>query len=426
MHEPQRNQPQAVHFGAGNIGRGFIGALLAESGYFVVFADVNKNLVKELNAHDSYEVHVLDEKERTEEIHSFAGASSQADEISRFIASSHTRLITTAVGPTTLEKIAPAIAKGLMQRRRVNAGALNVIACENMVGQTETLGKYVQSHLSDEDSAWLSDHIGFANCSVDRIVPASAPPSSPSPSSQSQSQPPHPHAENPLDVGVEDFSEWAVDKTALRAPIDPPVQGMTLTDSLQAYIERKLFTLNCGHAITAYLGFVHGLDRIDQALANEDVLRDVRGALGEAGAALVKKHGFDAEEHRRYVERVLVRFANPKLHDDVERVGRQPLRKLARGDRLLGPTVMARTYDLPIDHLARGIAAVFLFDVKDDPQSVELIGKVDQAGIDRAVAEYVGFEADGDEHGKIVAAYKELKTKRKDRRSNVRQKDFAQ
>ncbi|KAH9987941.1 mannitol-1-phosphate 5-dehydrogenase [Russula compacta] len=418
MHEPQANQPQAVHFGAGNIGRGFIGALLAESGYFVVFADVNKNLVKELNAHESYEVHVLDEKERTEEIHSFAGASSQADDVSRFIASSHTRLITTAVGPTTLEKIAPAIAKGLTQRRRANAGALNVIACENMVGQTETLGKYVQSHLSDEDNAWLSDHIGFANCSVDRIVPAPALPSS--------SSPPHPHVENPLDVGVEDFSEWAVDETALRAPIDPPVQGMTLTDSLLAYIERKLFTLNCGHAITAYLGFVHGLDRIDQALANEDVLRDVRGALGEAGAALVKKHGLDAEEHRQYVERVLARFANPKLHDDVERVGRQPLRKLARGDRLLGPTVMARTYDLPIDHLARGIAAVFLFDVKDDPQSVELIGKVDQVGIERAVAEYAGFEPDSDEHGKIVAAYKEFETKRKDRRSNVRLEDFAQ
>jgi len=396
MQEQQRNQPQAVHFGAGNIGRGFIGALLSESGYFVVFADVDKKLIKELNSHESYEVHVLDEKERTEEIHSFTGSSSQANEVSHFIASPRTRMITTAVGPSILEKIAPAIAKGLKERRVANAGRLNVIACENMVGQTETLGKFVRHHLSEDENAWLSENIGFANCSVDRIVPA----------------PSSPHAENPLDVGVEDFSEWAVDQSALRAPIDPPVQGMTLTGSLQAYIERKLFTLNCGHAIAAYLGFVHGLDRIDQAIENEEVLEDVRGALREGGAALVKKHGLDAREHERYVERVLARFANPKLHDDVERVGRQPLRKLAKGDRLLGPTVMAREYGLPIDHLARGIAAAFLFDVKDDPQSVELTRRVDQVGIERAVTEYTGFGADSDEHAKIISAYKELKGKR--------------
>ena len=264
-----------------------------------------------------------------------------------------------------------------------------------MVGQTQTLKKYVQSHLSDEENAWLSEHIGFANCSVDRIIPA-----------------PTSRYANNLDVSVEEFSEWIVDETLLRAPIDPPVQGMTLTNSLQAYIERKLFTLNCGHAITAYLGFVHGLERVDQALANKEIMEDVRGALRESGAALVKKHGFDAKEHERYVERVFSRFTNPKLHDDVERVGRQPLRKLSKGDRLLGPTAMARVYGLPIDHLARGIAAALLFDVKSDPQSTEMIARINEIGIERAVAEYTGFEEGSEVHDKIIMAYKELKAKR--------------
>jgi mannitol-1-phosphate 5-dehydrogenase len=395
MQEPQANQPQAVHFGAGNIGRGFIGALLTESGYFVVFADIDKNLIKELNSHNSYQIHVLSEKGRTEKVHSFTGASSQKAEVPHAIANPRTRLITTAVGPTILEKIAPVIAEGLKGRRLANAGALNVIACENMVGQTQTLKKYVQSHLSDEENAWLSEHIGFANCSVDRIIPA-----------------PTSRYANNLDVSVEEFSEWIVDETLLRSPIDPPVQGMILTDSLQAYIERKLFTLNCGHAITAYLGFVHGLQRVDQALANKEIMEDVRGALRESGAALVKKHGFGAEEHERYVERVFSRFTNPKLHDDVERVGRQPLRKLSKGDRLLGPTAMARVYGLPIDNLARGIAAVFLFDVKSDLQSTEMIARINEIGIERAVAEYTGFEEGSEVHDKIITAYKELKAKR--------------
>ena len=391
MHERQANQPQVVHFGAGNIGRGFIGALLAESGYFVVFADVDTKLIKELNWHDSYEVHVLDEIERTEEIHSYSGILSQTDDVLHAIAQPHTRLITTAVGVNVLARIAPMIAKGLQERRAAGDGSLNIIACENMVGQTEMLGKHVRRYLSDEENAWLADNIGFANCSVDRIVPAP------------------PMMENPLDIGVEDFSEWAVDRHALRTPITPPVRGMTLTDSLTAYIERKLYTLNCAHAIAAYLGFAYGLEMIDQALANPAILQDVRGALGESGAALVRKHGFDESEHEQYIARVLRRLVNPRLHDDVLRVGRQPLRKLAKGDRLLGPVAMAREYGLPIEHLARGIAAAFLFDLKDDPQSVELIGKVNEVSIERAVVEYTGLEAGSDVHGKIVEAYMQLK-----------------
>ena len=395
MHERRANQPQAVHFGAGNIGRGFIGALLAESGYFVVFADIDTKIIKELNGHDSYEVHVLDETERTEEIHSYSGVLSQTDDVLHAIAQPHTRLITTAVGVNVLARIAPMIAQGLQERRAAGDGVLNIIACENMVGQTETLGKYVRRYLSDEENAWLAENVGFANCSVDRIVPAP------------------PQMENPLDVGVEDFSEWAVDRSALRSPIEPPVRGMTLTNALPAYIERKLYTLNCGHAIAAYLGFAYGVDRIDQALANAAILQDVHGALKESGAALVRKHRLDEREHEQYVERVLRRFVNPKLHDEVVRVGRQPLRKLAKGDRLLGPVVMAREYGLPVDHLARGIGAAFLFDLKDDPQSVELIGKIEEVGIERAVAEYTGFEVGSDMHGKIVGAYMHLKELRK-------------
>ncbi|KAI0309242.1 mannitol-1-phosphate 5-dehydrogenase [Amylostereum chailletii] len=392
-----RGKPKAVHFGAGNIGRGFIGALLFESGYHVVFSDVDKHVVDELNALQTYKVHILDEREHTEVIGHFNGVVSHDDEVIAELAHPHTHIITTAVGVAILSKIAPTIAKGLKERRAQNGGPINIVGCENMVRQTDALAEHVRSHLSDDERAWVDAHVGFANCSVDRIVPGAA----------------TPDADHPLDVGVEDFSEWVVDKTQLRAPVEPPIARMVLTDNLDAYIERKLFTLNCGHAIAAYLGFLRGKDTIDAAVADPEIAKAVRGALEEGGAALVKRHGFEKDAHARYIDKIMARFANPKLSDAVERVGKQPLRKLGRKDRLLGPAYMAREYGLPIDHLARGIAAVFLFDVDADEQSRELMGMVKAKGVEKAVEDVTGFKEGDEAHTKIIDAYAQLKEQRR-------------
>ncbi|KAI0669225.1 mannitol dehydrogenase [Trametes maxima] len=264
-----------------------------------------------------------------------------------------------------------------------------------MVNQTSTLRKHVFASLEDADKTWANENVGFANCSVDRIVP---------PSDAKDSG-------TPLDVGVEGFYEWVVDENALqRTRPDVHLKGVRLTTDLQAYVERKLFTLNCGHAITAYLGFLRGYTTIDEAIRDDGILRTVRAALlDEGGAALRKRHKFDDDEYRQYVEKTLERFANPRLKDEIVRVARQPLRKLEKGDRLLGPACMARDYGLPIDNLAKGIAATFLYEVPEDKQSVELQKKIEKLGIEKAVAEITGFGEDSEEHRKVIGAYHALR-----------------
>ncbi|KAL7280166.1 hypothetical protein ACG7TL_006585 [Trametes sanguinea] len=392
MSQPER---KAIHFGAGNIGRGFIGPLLVDSGYHVVFADVNKDIIQKLNEQNSYEVLILDEEsEQRASVSDVSGVVSTSDDIVQVFADPAVDLVTTAVGPQILEKIAVTIAQGLHARREADAGPLNIIACENMINQTTTLRNHVYEHLADDDKEWVEENIGFANCSVDRIVPPFDPKDS----------------ATPLDVGVEGFYEWVVDEKALRRTRpDVKLKGVKLTTSLDAYIERKLFTLNCGHAITAYLGFLKGYNTIDEAIRDEDIRETVRRALlNEGGAALRKKHNFDEDEYRQYVEKTMERFANPRLKDEIVRVGRQPLRKLAKGDRLLGPAYMARKYGLPIDNLAKGIAAAFLYEVPDDKQSVELQKIVEKDGIENAVADITGFQKGSKEHRKVVDAYHAL------------------
>lgn len=379
---------KAIQFGAGNIGRGFIGALLANAGYHVVFADVNEQMINALNEQKSYNIHILDLEKSVQTITNVSGCMSNGTEIIDEIATAE--IITTAVGPNVLKFIAPTIAQGIEARRNAGAGALNIIACENMVGATSHLQEQVESHLSEEGKVYAQEHVGFANCSVDRIVPPF-------------------QGDNLLDVGVEAFHEWIVEEPKLKGGT-PQIDGMKLTDNLVAYVQRKLFTLNTGHAITAYLGFLKGIETIDQSIQDESVRAIVRPAMEESGAALVKKHGFDADEHAKYIDKIETRFKNPYIRDEVIRVGREPLRKLGPADRLIGPANMAAELGLGRDHLLQGAAAAFHYDNANDPQSAELQGRIQAEGVGPVVSDVTGFAKDSEDYNKVMAAYEELKS----------------
>lgn len=159
----------AVQFGAGNIGRGFIGALLRNSNYDVIFADVVDSIVEKINTEKEYTVHITDVESEDVLIDNVSAVDSKTD-ISNVVKDAD--LITTAVGVNILPKIAPAIAKAISARRADdNSNPLNIIACENAVLATNTLKDAVNDLLNNEDKAFADKYVGFANCSVDRIVP---------------------------------------------------------------------------------------------------------------------------------------------------------------------------------------------------------------------------------------------------------------
>ncbi|EGT5661702.1 mannitol-1-phosphate 5-dehydrogenase [Cronobacter dublinensis subsp. dublinensis] len=377
---------KALHFGAGNIGRGFIGKLLADAGISLTFADVNQTVLDALNARHSYQVRVVGEHEQIDTVSGVDAVNSTSDDVVTLIA--QVDLVTTAVGPVVLERIAPAIAKGLALRKaQGNERPLNIIACENMVRGTSQLKTHVFNALAQDDNAWVESHVGFVDSAVDRIVP-------PSESA----------ANDPLEVTVETFSEWIVDKTQFKGEL-PTIPGMELTDNLMAFVERKLFTLNTGHAITAYLGKQAGHQTIRDAILDEKIRLVVRGAMEESGAVLIKRYGFDDAKHAAYIEKILGRFENPYLKDDVERVGRQPLRKLSAGDRLIKPLLGTLEYGLPHQNLVLGIAAAMHFRSADDPQAQELAQLIAYKGPQAALAQVSGLDANSDVVAGAVNAY---------------------
>lgn len=378
---------QAIQIGAGNIGRGFIGALLSQAGWHVTFADVVEPIIEALNRDHGYTVHILDRDPGEIAISNVDGVISTSPDFAKKVAECD--LITTAVGPNVLPVIAKSIAGGIQARKAAgNTAPMNVVCCENGLRTTTRLKNEVLKHLSQEETAFLEANIGFADCAVDRICPK-------------------PGFDNILDAAVERYCEWDVESAAWKGD-RPEIEGLTFADNLMAYLERKLFTLNSGHAICAYLGYLKGCKTIKDSIADPAIGQIVHAAISESGEGLIREFGFDPAVHHAYVEKIFTRYQNPFLEDEVLRVGREPIRKLEAGDRLIKPLVTAASYGLPVDHLLFGAAAALRFDCPDDPQSVELQARIKAGGPAAALTACSGLTADNPLTGRILDIYRAL------------------
>ena len=210
---------KALHIGAGKIGRGFIGAQLVKSNYELTFADVNTELVSALNAQKSYTLHIMERDGWREEFSNIYAVEIGSEEF--FERFTEADIVTTAVSMAVLPKIATTISTAL-QRRRINnrKSTLNIICCENGVRATSLLKNCVIQLLDTQTIEWCKELVGFADCAVDRIVPIA-------------------NFDNALDVGVERYCEWSIDKKQIVGK-QPAIACANFTDNLEATIERKL------------------------------------------------------------------------------------------------------------------------------------------------------------------------------------------
>ncbi|MBW0933684.1 mannitol-1-phosphate 5-dehydrogenase [Priestia megaterium] len=377
---------QAVHFGAGNIGRGFIGALFSQSNYHVTFVDIAENIINQLNNDKGYDVMTAADHPETLTIQNVSGLNNLTQEQEVIEAIKETTYITTAIGPNILPRIAPLIAKGLAERVKTSDEKVYVIACENQISATDLLKGYIFEALDEETKALIINKVFFFNSAVDRIVPIQ-------------------HKQSSLDVLVESYYEWVVETTE-----DIPfVEGMTIVPDIAPFIERKLFTVNTGHAVIAYFGYLKGKETIDQTLSDPDIYEQVQKTLQETGAYLVKQYKLDKNEHQAYIDKIIERFKNPHLNDLVTRVGRSPIRKLGPQDRLIRPAVEAKKAGLSYTYLAKAIAAALLFDVVEDPEAKELQEMIKEHGIQYALKEISQLNQVDNLTKEIISHYEDLK-----------------
>ncbi|KAF0818251.1 Mannitol-1-phosphate 5-dehydrogenase [Bacillus sp. ZZV12-4809] len=375
---------QAVHFGAGNIGRGFIGALFSQSGYHVTFVDIADEIINQLNEEKQYKVILAADEQESLTINNVSGLNNLKQEAEVIEAIKQADFLTTAIGPNILPRIAPLMAKGLAARAEAGiTEKLYVIACENQISATDLLKGYILENL---ESGINLENVSFLNSAVDRIVPIQ-------------------NNQGSLDVLVEPYHEWVVETTE----DIPHIEGMKIVPELAPFIERKLFTVNTGHAVIAYFGYLAGKETIDQTLADDDIYQQVKATLGETGAYLIHRYDLNPDKHQKYIEKIIGRFENARLNDGVTRVGRSPIRKLGPEDRLVRPALQAQKAGLSYTNLAKAIAAALLFDNREDEEAVKLQDMIQENGVAYVLKEVCGLEESGELAGEILKQYDALK-----------------
>lgn len=363
---------QAVHFGAGNIGRGFIGEILFENGFEIAFVDVNETIIDALNQRHAYEIEIAEEGQCHIAVSGVRGINNRLNPEEVVTALATADLVTTAIGPNILPFIASLVAQGIEARRAAgNTQPLDVLACENMIGGSAFLYEEVKKHLSEEGLAYATEFVGFPNAAVDRIVPAQS-------------------HEDPLFVVVEPFNEWVVETQGMKNPT-LKLEGVHYEADLEPFIERKLFSVNSGHATSAYTGAHFGATTILEALQNPEVKSKVEAVLAEIRSLLIAKWNFDEQALVDYHKVIISRFENPYIVDDIARVARTPIRKLGYDERFIRPIRELRERGLSYDNLLATVGYIFGYKDETDEQSVQLQTLLQEKSLPEVVAEVTGL-----------------------------------
>ncbi len=384
---------KAIMYGAGSIGRGFIGQLFSESGYEVSFIDVNETVIDRLNADGEYPIYITagdHYEQRT--VRGVRGINGR-DEDAVAEAVAEADIMATAVGVNVLRHIAAPVAAGIRLRcARGIETPLNIIICENMLEADRYFSSLVRDCLSPREQTYFDRCVAAVEPSIGRMVPAT-------PKELSE--------RNPLAVCVEAYCELPVDRAAFKGEI-PPIQGMIPFSPFDFYIRRKLFMHNMSHALTAYLGAGKGYTYIWEAAEDPAIKLIALRALTESSRALSAEYGVPLGELLEFSENLLSRFENRLLADTVERVGRDTARKLSENDRFVGAAKLCLRHGIEPANICAGLAAGLRFAPEGDEASCRVKAEVSEKGVAAVMQTLCGIGADSPLVGRVCAAWDRL------------------
>jgi mannitol-1-phosphate 5-dehydrogenase len=373
-------------FGAGKIGRSFIGQLFSAGGFEVVFVDVYKPVIDELNRRRSYSVVIKSETETVIPVKNVRGIFA-GDETTVINEICEADILATAVGQNGLPEVFPLLAKGLETRRQKHPDKLlDIIMAENL----RNAASFFETELKKVLPSSYPFHqlVGLVETSIGKMVPIMTKKDM---------------EEDPLQVFTEPYNTLILDKKAFKNPI-PDIAGLAPKENIQAWVDRKFFIHILGHAAAAYLGFQHNPNFVylHEALEVPDVFNGVKAAMQQAGSALLKKYpeDFTRKTLDEHIGDLLSRFQNRALGDTIFRVGCDLPRKLGPNDRLVGAIRLAQEMNSPYDKLLYALVCGCRFRATDENGKMhpadEKFSRLYQTGLKNILTRMCGFDPEKD------------------------------
>jgi mannitol-1-phosphate 5-dehydrogenase len=366
------NDKEAVVFSAGKTARGFIAHLLTLSGYHITFVEKNPELVDALRKQGKYKVNVFGAPEKSLVIRDFVVLQSEERERVRE-AVANASVIFISVGGQNLPHVAPLLAEALEGR----AEPINIILAENYFEAGKILRTNLLEHIDPAKREWLNKSVGIVEAAIMRTSTDFSEETTDS---------------EPLTLFVQNMWEMPTDKSAFVGEI-PPIQGLAPKDNFQNGLVQKVFTYNAINAVITYLGNLKGYKLLRDAAHDEEILAVARAAASEANEALIKRYGFDRKEQQAMADSSIAKYQMKEIVDPVERNGRDPLRKLSRNDRLVGPACLALEYGIRPEAFSQAIAAGYHYVSPGDPASLIIQKLIREVGIREAVSRVSGIES---------------------------------
>lgn len=358
---------KAVHFGAGNIGRGFIGNVLHDNGFEITFVDTNDQIIQQINEDKGYVVELLNEEQTRIVIDQVQALHSIREEEQVIESLVEADLITTSVGAQNLTYLAPVLKKALLLRAE-KEGSINLLANENVIGASDLLKKEIHSICSKEEWERILSITYFVNTAIDRQALLKE--------------------DNGKQIAVvEPYFEWVIDANAIDPQTAFELKKVKLVTDMTPFIERKLFIVNAEHAAFAYLGALLGYMTVQETIRDESCKQLVLKFMQENEAYFLSEYDMKDDELETFIQNTLKRHGNPVISDDVHRVGRSPLRKLNRQDRLIAPVMKLEELGLKNQAGKKIIAAGYLYANQEDEEAVRLQQLIKKVGFKQAIQE---------------------------------------
>lgn len=386
--------PSAVILGTGRMAGGFVAPMLASAGWSVTLLGRDPQIVEALRAHRRIRLYSGSPPhggQLVAEVEGVTAASIATTALED--AMERADLVATAVGPESLTEMGRRIAPALLRRVR-HGRPVNVIASENHRRAPELLAAGLLDAAPELADA-IGTVIGLAGAAVWRAI-----------------------ASRRLEADAVAYeidleAEAHVDGHALVAgcpPADGSVPGLTLSSRFDDRMVEKLWVFNAGHAAAAYHGWLAGCATIAEAVERPAVQKRVVAVVDEARAAFeahqLARTGVVAISPRPALA-VLARYADPALADPVQRVAREPRRKLAPGDRLIGPALALMADGHRPLALAEAAAAALAYADATDRQAMDLQLELRHLGPAEVLAATTGLDACDELSHMIVSAWTE-------------------